>query len=355
MAKVKAKKGDETKGRKLRFREMFRDGKVYVIYSGANFPKRLQSTNNAKASFKLDSGGFWYCTDNKWPVRREALKKMGYRIAFERQGAVMTLDEIKKEVGAVGSGPIDVVRVSTGFEPLDLLLGGKHHEKIGFGIPRGTLTVLNGNPGAGKSTLLSQIALNLSNSKITLYVTSEETPEQIYMRLRRMCGGKFSKRQRKYLRICCTSDIDVAAARVRYADADVLIVDSIQGFHPEGMHSKMKDWKRSFEMVRNYVKNLRPKAVAVAVSQVTKDGEMAGPRAFEHDCDINLSLTGTGKVRELEPTKNRYNETIHKVLVRMTATGLSFDDAQMVDRPDFTTGSSAANPDAGDGEWRDMV
>ena len=353
-AKAAEARVEEKKPKKLHFREVMTDGKVYIAFHGTKLPKRIRNHSiNNRPMFKEDVNGFFGCTEKKWPIRKKIMKRMGFKVSLERVGLIETLEEALTSLGTGDGEPLDVPRVTTGYAALDRLFGGKDHEKIGFGLPQGTLTILNGEPGCGKSTTLTQMALKLANHRTTLYITSEETKVQLIARLSRMAGSEgFTKRQVKYLKILCTRDINVATARVKYADAEVLIVDSIQGFGKDGMASTPKDWKRSFGMIVNYVKAIKPQGIAIGVSQVTKDGEMAGPKAFEHDCDINLCMSGSARLREIEPTKNRYNATFKKLVVAMTETGLEFTEAREVDRPEMSGVRSENRGTTGD--WEDM-
>jgi len=191
----------------------------------------------------------------------------------------------------------EVPRLKTGLDELDRVLGG--------GIVPGSLILLGGEPGIGKSTLVLQIAARLANQPI-LYISGEESAEQIKMRLDRL------KLPTTNLKFLGETDIEVICATIEKFKPAVAIVDSIQTIWFSNLPSEAGNI--------NQIKACTAKLMEVAkktnvpifiIGHVTKEGFVAGPKTLEHLVDTVLYLEGDPfhNFRILRAVKNRFGAT----------------------------------------------
>ncbi|MBU1348892.1 DNA repair protein RadA [Patescibacteria group bacterium] len=225
----------------------------------------------------------------------------------------------------------------TGFATVDRLLAG--------GIVEGSMTLVAGEPGVGKSTLLAQLALVVAGAgKTVLYVTGEESPSQIKRRLQRL-----SKDIPKGLRFLDTTDAPTIAATVVDIGPALTIVDSVQTLRcadASGEPGSVTQVKACAATLTEAAK--RSKHPVILVGQVTKDGDVAGPRLLEHIVDTVLFLEGDRmhRYRLLRLLKHRFGPTDDIALLSMTEKGLeAVEDAStelLRDRPANAAGSSVS-------------
>ncbi len=209
---------------------------------------------------------------------------------------------------------IDVVelpRFSSGLVELDRVLGG--------GFVPGSAILIGGHPGAGKSTLLLQTLCLLAASHSALYVTGEESPQQIAMRAERLGLPT------DLLKIMAETDVDTILAAAEQHKPKVMVVDSIQVVHSEGIASA----PGSVSQVRDCAAQLTRFAkqsglVLILVGHVTKDGSLAGPKVLEHmiDCSILLEGEHDSRYRTLRGSKNRFGAVNELGIFAMTDQGL---------------------------------
>jgi DNA repair protein RadA/Sms len=201
----------------------------------------------------------------------------------------------------------------SGFGPLDVMLGG--------GIVDGSVTLIAGEPGIGKSTLLAQLGLACAKRNETvLYVTGEESPAQIRRRLERLTTDIPES-----LRFVDRTDADVVAATIEQEAPALAIVDSIQTMRAPGVDSEpgsATQVKASGALLTEAAK--RSHRPVIIVGQVTKEGDIAGPRLLEHLVDTVLFLEGdrTHRYRVLRTFKHRFGSTDEIALLAMTEKGL---------------------------------
>jgi len=194
-------------------------------------------------------------------------------------------------------------RIQTKFSELDTVLGG--------GIVKGSVTLIAGDPGVGKSTLLLQLALNLSISKKILYVSGEESAEQIKMRAERIKNEKSKAKDEKEdgLLLLSATDTDAIVAQIDAIKPDLVIIDSIQTIESQnvaGLSGSVAQVRYSaLQFVRIAKKNNVP---VIVVGHVTKEGMVAGPMVLSHMVDTVLFLEGEkfAKTRILRSLKNRF-------------------------------------------------
>jgi DNA repair protein RadA/Sms len=210
----------------------------------------------------------------------------------------------------------DAPRFSTGLEGLDRVLGG--------GVVPGGVTLLAGEPGIGKSTLLLQAAESLSRrGQRSVYVSAEESPRQIRLRAERMgCLGA-------NLAIAGETRLEEILAGLGAEKASAAFVDSIQTLRAADLDSPAGSISQVRWAAERLVDHAKTSGTALfLVSHVTKDGAIAGPKSLEHLVDTVLSfegngkLAGTGELRLLRATKNRFGPTGEIALYAMHDNGL---------------------------------
>jgi DNA repair protein RadA/Sms len=167
----------------------------------------------------------------------------------------------------------DVPRFSSGAEEFDRVLGG--------GLVPGSAVLVGGNPGAGKSTLLLQTMCHLAQSMDALYITGEESLQQVAMRAR--------------LRLMSETNAETIVAAAQEFKPRVLVVDSIQVVHTEEITSAPGSVSQVRECAAYLIRFAKQSGtVLFLVGHVTKDGSLAGPKVLEHMIDLS-NLTGAEK------------------------------------------------------------
>lgn len=191
-------------------------------------------------------------------------------------------------------------RIDTGIGELNRVLGG--------GLVQGSLTLISGEPGIGKSTIIIQAAAHIAATRGTvLYVSGEESEEQIKMRADRVCPS-FSEE----LYILAETNMENIAQVCEQIKPKFLIIDSIQTMYTSDLDSAPGSVSQvracGNELMRIGKMNNIPIFI---VAHVTKSGELAGPRIVEHMVDCVLSFTGdrTHELRILRAQKNRFGTT----------------------------------------------
>ena len=208
----------------------------------------------------------------------------------------------------------DTLRIPTGCGEFDRVLGG--------GIVPGSLLLLGGEPGIGKSTLLLQTALRIPGRRI-LYVSGEESEQQIKMRADRIIGEEANG-------VCdCYVVSETVTQRIfEHVDAvkpDLLIVDSIQTICTENIDSSAGSISQIRECTAEFQRFAKESAVPVLlVGHITKDGNLAGPKVMEHIVDCVLQFEGDRNYgyRMLRSLKNRFGSTAEIGIFEMQGDGL---------------------------------
>lgn len=198
---------------------------------------------------------------------------------------------------------------TTGVEELDRVLGG--------GLVPGSVTLLGGEPGIGKSTLLLQLLAAWSGR--TLYVTAEESAQQVHMRAERLNAVKPD------LWLVAEMSLNNIIDSINKVEPQLVIIDSIQAIADPLLNSA----PGSVSQVRGCAHRLVQEAKArdlpiILVGHVTKDGGLAGPRVLEHVVDTVLSFEGERHhaLRLLRAVKHRFGSTNELGLFEMTEMGL---------------------------------
>lgn len=203
-------------------------------------------------------------------------------------------------------------RSSTGFGELDRVLGG--------GIVAGSLVLVGGDPGIGKSTILLQVCQNLANrQEKVLYISGEESPQQIKLRANRM--GEFSDS----LLILCETNLEDIREAIQKIQPSVVIIDSIQTMYNENVTSAPGSVSQVRESTGILMQIAKGMGVTIfIVGHVTKEGVVAGPRVLEHMVDTVLYFEGDrhAAYRILRGVKNRFGSTNEIGVFEMREDGL---------------------------------
>ncbi len=209
------------------------------------------------------------------------------------------------------------VRLATGVHDVDSVLGG--------GFVSGSVNLIAGQPGIGKSTLLMQLSAQLSRAHGVLYVSGEESLEQVSLR-----ASRITPKDQNVMLASSTSSDDIAAT-ILSGDFQVVIVDSIQTVSCAAVSSapgSVSQITNSTYLLTQAAKQAN--VTLILVGHVTKEGSIAGPKLMEHLVDVVLNLEGDryGGFKVLRAVKNRYGSTSEVGIFDMTESGL-----QPVDNP----------------------
>lgn len=215
---------------------------------------------------------------------------------------VMALDEITEDVEK---------RMSTGIKEFDRVLGG--------GIVIGSLVLISGDPGIGKSTVLLQMCEYLGKSKKILYVSGEESANQIKMRANRL--GVTTDR----LFVLPQTDVRTIVDAIKAEKPDIVIIDSIQTMVYDEITSSAGSVTQVRECTNIFMHTAKGLGIPIfVVGHVNKDGAIAGPKVLEHIVDTVLYFEGEKNYsyRILRGAKNRFGSTNEIGVFDMTGEGL---------------------------------
>ena len=193
---------------------------------------------------------------------------------------------------------INVSRMKSGFEELDRVLGG--------GFVNGSLTLLGGEPGIGKSTLILQICEKIDAGGKVLYVSGEESAEQVKIRADRL------NIKNKNIVFLGETDINAVEENILKLEPKFVIIDSIQTMYSDDITSAPGSVSQVREITSRIMKMCKVNGITtVIIGHVTKDGTIAGPRVLEHMVDTVLYIEGERyfSYRVLRGVKNRFGST----------------------------------------------
>ena len=189
---------------------------------------------------------------------------------------------------------------------------------LGGGIVPGSLVLIGGEPGIGKSTLMLQIATALKKLRV-LYVSGEESEQQIKMRADRMQGVS------ENCYILTETNMQNIFRQVEELQPQLMIIDSIQTLHSSHVESAAGSVSQVRECTSQLMKYAKESAVPVfLIGHITKEGSLAGPKVLEHMVDTVLQFEGDRHLsyRILRTTKNRFGSTSELGIYEMTGAGL---------------------------------
>lgn len=202
-------------------------------------------------------------------------------------------------------------RLSSGFKEVDEVLGG--------GFVAGSVNLVAGQPGIGKSTLLLQIAHNAAKKATVLYVSGEESAQQIAMRAKRL------KTEDKNLMVAVSTIANDIAATISGGEYDLVVVDSVQTVAVKEISSAAGNVSQITNSTQLLTAAAKSSGTAlILVGHVTKEGSIAGPKVLEHMVDVVLQLEGDryGGFKILRGIKNRYGSTNEAGIFEMTQLGM---------------------------------
>jgi DNA repair protein RadA/Sms len=205
--------------------------------------------------------------------------------------------------------PGKMQRIKSGIDELDRLLGG--------GIVTGATILIGGEPGIGKSTLALQVALGTSMK--VLYVSGEESPEQIKIRADRIKGTNAN------CLVYCEVNLESLINQIDQIKPELVIVDSIQTLYTESIDSSPGSISQIRECAAQLLKISKITGIPVfLIGHITKDGTLAGPKVLEHIVDTVLQFEGDHQhaYRVLRSLKNRFGSTSELAIFEMEADGL---------------------------------
>ncbi len=203
-----------------------------------------------------------------------------------------------------------IPRATTGISELDRVLGG--------GLVQGSVTLIGGDPGIGKSTILIQTMASLGDLR-SLYVTGEESLQQVSMRAKRL------KLNTEPLRLLTETCVERIIEHARHEKPDVMVIDSIQTIHTEELTSAPGGVSQVREATARLTRFAKQTNTSVFIAgHVTKEGTLAGPRVLEHMVDTVLYFEGDpgGRYRILRAVKNRFGAVNELGVFAMTEAGL---------------------------------
>ena len=189
---------------------------------------------------------------------------------------------------------------------------------LGGGLVPGSLVLLGGEPGIGKSTLSLQLALTPHGLK-TLYVSGEESPEQIQMRAERLGMGN------EECYIYSETLLENIIKQMEEFQPDIVVIDSIQTIYTDILDSSAGSVSQIRECAATLLKYAKTHSTSIfIIGHITKDGTIAGPKVLEHIVDVVLQFEGDGNnvYRILRGIKNRFGATFEIGVFEMLDSGL---------------------------------
>ena len=262
------------------------------------------------------------CTDcgaeqPKWAGRCDAC---GAWNTLVEESIGRNVGKMERRKGSPGPSPVQLSNVpsdslerwKTGLDEFDFVLGG--------GIVPGSVTLVGGEPGIGKSTLLMQVAARLETAGIpTLYVSGEESPDQLRLRADRLTEDAGN------IHVLGETRLEAIMHHAAALGARVVLLDSIQTTYTEeleGAPGNVGQVRECAARLMRFAKEAGP--AVLLVGHVTKGGGIAGPKTLEHIVDTVLYFEGESTLdhRILRAVKNRFGSVDEIGVFRMTGAGL---------------------------------
>ena len=245
-----------------------------------------------------------------WNTLVESIEESGsstnrYANKFEGLAASSQLQKISSIKAA------DIERTPTGIAEFDRVLGG--------GLVEGGVVLIGGDPGIGKSTLLLQVLCHLGKSAQAIYVSGEESPQQIAMRAKRL-GLDASE-----VELLAEINLEKILATLQTHKPNIAVIDSIQTVYSEALQSAPGSVAQVRECSAQLTRLAKQLGITVVlVGHVTKEGSLAGPRVLEHIVDTVLYFEGdqNSSFRLIRAFKNRFGAVNELGVFAMTEHGL---------------------------------
>jgi len=219
-----------------------------------------------------------------------------------------------KEVRAV---PLNLDEVQSDQVNRIDLRNGEFNRVLGGGIVPGSLILIGGEPGIGKSTLALQVALQIDLS--TLYISGEESPQQLKLRAERLGGGKGA------CQVLAETNLQAILSQVEHSKPQLLIIDSIQTLYSDEIESAAGTISQVRDCAAQLLRVAKETHIPVIlIGHINKEGNIAGPKVLEHIVDTVLQFEGDTHhlYRILRASKNRFGSTSEIGVFEMTGEGL---------------------------------
>jgi DNA repair protein RadA/Sms len=290
---------------------------------GESFPKWLGQCSNC---------GQWNTlVETVVEKKKEGKNSVGGQQKPVDSTAVVSFDQ-------AGEGTSPQERISTGIGEFDRVLGESMYKgKKTVGIVPGAVILIGGEPGIGKSTLLTQMVITLAERcPQILYVSGEESPSQISLRINRICQIDQEKNDKKVdknnqeklrsrLKFFTNADVDQLITYIEQQKPSIVIVDSIQSLSTDDLSGAAGSVGQLREVADRLTTVAKKYHIPIfLVGHVTKEGEIAGPKILEHIVDAVLELSGerSGQLRLLRAVKNRFGATDEVGIFQVNDIGL---------------------------------
>ncbi len=232
--------------------------------------------------------------------------------ASSRQSRIGNYANQRSTITSIADVVIDhEIRMDCGLSELNRVLGG--------GLVEGSVVLIGGDPGIGKSTVLLQTLSNLSLLNKTLYVTGEESLQQVAMR------GKRLQLPLDHLRLLAETHVETIIQHAEAEKPRVIVIDSIQTIFTDNISSAPGGVSQVREAAAQLVRFAKSTQTAVfLVGHVTKEGALAGPRVLEHmvDCVLYFEGQNDSRFRVIRAIKNRFGAVNELGVFAMTDKGL---------------------------------
>lgn len=261
-------------------------------------------TSQSKWAGQCGDCGAWNTMIESIATQPSANKRAGF--AGKTSANIHLLKDVKMETES---------RTATGIGELDRVLGG--------GLVHGSVTLIGGDPGIGKSTLLTQTLAALAETMPCLYVTGEESLQQVSLRAKRL--GLNDKKHDQNLQLLSETCVENIIALASKDNPQVMVIDSIQTIYTETLQSAPGSVAQVRESAAQLVRFAKYTGTALfLVGHVTKEGTLAGPRVLEHMVDTVLYFEGDPgeRYRMIRAIKNRFGAVNELGVFAMTETGL---------------------------------
>lgn len=242
---------------------------------------------------------------NEWNSFYEEKLAKDTSNSMDKKNKVVTPKALNEGVGK------DAVRTHTGINELDRVLGG--------GLVKGSLVLVGGEPGIGKSTLILQLCDKIQGEGKVLYVSGEESAEQIKLRADRLGIHNDD------ILFLGETDIELIENNILEINPKLVIIDSIQTMYSDEISSAAGTVSQVREITSRIMRVCKSNEITtIIIGHVTKEGNIAGPRVLEHMVDTVLYLEGERyfSYRILRSVKNRFGSTNEVGMFEMQSEGM---------------------------------
>ena len=244
-----------------------------------------------------------------WNTLVESIAESGSANRYANKFEGLTQSSALQKLSSIKAA--DIARQPTGISEFDRVLGG--------GLVEGGVVLIGGDPGIGKSTLLLQVLCHLGKVSPAIYVSGEESPQQIAMRAKRL-GLDASE-----VELLAEINLEKILATLQTHKPDIAVIDSIQTVYSEALQSAPGSVAQVRECSAQLTRLAKQLGITVIlVGHVTKEGSLAGPRVLEHIVDTVLYFEGdqNSSFRLIRAFKNRFGAVNELGVFAMTEHGL---------------------------------